>query len=190
MVSIARLRVVNQSFFGLPGQYGCRVTRVNREPVNSTCTWRQIQALNPGHVEGWQVLPTLSQTPFNETVMKLKCTAFRFQATYTFHPLFYSASIFPMAWCVCNLLSSKLLAFNFLLFLIYVFLHSDFSGDLFIYLLVPWTSFYGLSHVYQQGITPCPQNYARGQDTWLMLMFPLWHVWEQFSTKIRTQFLQ
>lgn len=72
--------------------------------------------------------------------------------------------------------------------LIYVFIHSDFSGDLFIYLLVPWTSFYGLSHVYQQGITPCLRNYARGQDTWLMLMFPLWHVWEQFSTKIRTVF--
>jgi len=29
MVSIARLSVVKQSFFGLPGQYGRRVTRVN-----------------------------------------------------------------------------------------------------------------------------------------------------------------
>ena len=32
MVSIARLSVVKQSFFGLPGQYGCRVTRVNGIP--------------------------------------------------------------------------------------------------------------------------------------------------------------
>ena len=29
MVSIAKLSVVKQSSFGLPGQYGCRVTRVN-----------------------------------------------------------------------------------------------------------------------------------------------------------------
>ena len=32
MVSIARLSVVKQSFFGLPGQYGCHVTRVNGIP--------------------------------------------------------------------------------------------------------------------------------------------------------------
>ena len=30
MISIARLSVVKQSSFGLPGQYGRRVTRVNR----------------------------------------------------------------------------------------------------------------------------------------------------------------
>ena len=29
MVSVARLSVVKQSSFGLRGQYGCRVTRVN-----------------------------------------------------------------------------------------------------------------------------------------------------------------
>ena len=33
MVSIARVRVVQQSSFGLPGQYGRRVTRVNRAYV-------------------------------------------------------------------------------------------------------------------------------------------------------------
>ena len=32
MVSIARLSVLKQSFFGLPGQYGRRVTRVNDFP--------------------------------------------------------------------------------------------------------------------------------------------------------------
>ena len=33
MVSIARLSVVKQSSFGLPGQYGHRVTRVNEAVV-------------------------------------------------------------------------------------------------------------------------------------------------------------
>ena len=35
MVSIARLSVVKQSSFGLPGQYGRRVTRVNTRPFFS-----------------------------------------------------------------------------------------------------------------------------------------------------------
>ena len=38
MVSIARLNVVKQSSFGLPGQYGRRVTRVNR--TSRSCTWK------------------------------------------------------------------------------------------------------------------------------------------------------
>ena len=37
MVSIARLSVVKQSSFGLPGQYGRRVTRVNCIPGNLSC---------------------------------------------------------------------------------------------------------------------------------------------------------
>jgi len=36
VVSIARLSVVKQSFFGLSGQYGRRVTRVNRVSVMET----------------------------------------------------------------------------------------------------------------------------------------------------------
>ena len=53
MVSIARLSVVNQSFFGLPGQYGHRVTRVsslfaaNDHVVQNPPCWRASSLLFP-----------------------------------------------------------------------------------------------------------------------------------------------
>ena len=52
MVSIARLSVVKQSIFGLPGQYGRRVTRVNHSINWSPCFTQSVShtlSVHPSH---------------------------------------------------------------------------------------------------------------------------------------------
>ena len=58
MVSTARLGVVKQNSFGLPGQYGRRVTRANvvKSPVLNLLALITIQllAIKDRYIPGWQ----------------------------------------------------------------------------------------------------------------------------------------